>query len=188
MIWLGGKTLKQSNNTAVTRLRRLLPLAVSLTLLPACSINPIRSEQTGSGEHGRIITVTSSPSGATIRANGSKLGETPLKVNIDKSFPATWVPAEEYGVVYRMSGKLTIEKRGCDDYTVPVSPTEPAGDINAILVCTEELPAPGPAETAKPVISENIKQRLEKLDKLYHDGVITTDEYNQHRNRILDEL
>jgi len=166
----------------------LVPLAISLTLLPACSMNPFRSEHTDSGKQGRIITVSSSPSGATIRANGKKLGETPLKVNIDKSFPSTWVRAEDYGIVYRVSGTLTIEKTGCDEYTVPVSHTAPADDINVALVCTEEKPTPSPAETAKPVISENMEQRLKKLDKLYRDGVISTDEYNQHRNRILDEL
>jgi hypothetical protein len=186
--------LKQNNNTALTRLRMLVPLAISFVLLPACSMNPFGSEQADSGEQGRIITVSSNPSGATIKANGRKLGETPLKVNIDKSFPHIWVPSEGYGIVYRVSGELSIEKSGCKDYTVPVSHIAPAGDINVTLVCTEALPAPAPAETVKPaeavkpVISESIKQRLEKLDKLHRDGVISTDEYNQHRSRILGEL
>ena len=166
----------------------LVPLATSLTLLPACSSNPFTSEQTDSGKQGRIITVTSTPSGATVTANGDRLGETPLKVNIDKSFPRSWVPAEDYGIVYRLSGKLTVEKSGCDDYTVPVSPTAPADDINVTLVCREEQPAPSAPETAQPVISESMEQRLKKLDKLHRDGVISTDEYKQHRNRILGEL
>lgn len=191
--------MKQNNNTAVSRSGMLLPLAISLTLLPACSNNPFRSEQTDSGKQGRIITITSTPPGATVRANGSKLGETPLKVDIDKSFPRRWVPAEDYGIVYRVSGKLTVEKSGCDDYTVPVSPTAPADDVNVTLACTEEKPAPssaetevkptpGSAETAKPVISGDMEQRLKRLDKLYRDGVISADEYKQHRNRILGEL
>jgi len=180
--------LKHNNNTAYTRLGMLVPLAVSLTLLPACSNNPFRSEQTDSGKQGRIITVTSSPSGATVKANGDKLGETPLKVNIDKSFPRRWVPAEDYGIVYRVSGKLIIGKSGCDDYTIPVSNTAPAEDIDVTLVCTEEEPAPSAAETAEPVISEDVEQRLKKLEKLYRDGVISADEYQQHRNRILGEL
>lgn len=166
----------------------LVPLAISLTLLPACSNNPFGSDQAGSGKPARIITVTSTPPGATVRANGDKLGETPLKVDIDTSFPHRWVPAEDYGVVYRVSGKLTVEKSGCDDYTVPVSPTAPAGDIDVTLVCTEKQPAPGAAETAKPVISEDMEQRLKKLDQLYRDGVISAEEYKQHRNRILGEL
>jgi len=166
----------------------LFLLAVSLTLLPACSSNPFRSEQTDAGKQGRIITVTSTPAGATVRANGDKLGETPLKVDIDKSFPRRWVPAEDYGIVYRVSGKLTVEKPGCADYTVPVSPTAPAEDLDVTLVCTEERPAPSAAETPKPVIPETMEQRLKKLDKLYRDGVISSDEYKQHRDRILGEL
>ena len=180
--------MKQNNNTAFIRLHMLVPLAISLTLLTACSNNPFRSEQTDPGKQGRIITVTSSPSRATVRANGSKLGKTPLKVNIDKSFPRKWVQAEDYGIVRRVSGKLVIEKSGCDDYTVPISHADPAGDIDVTLVCIEERSAPGPAKTIEPVIPENMEQRLKKLEELYRDGVITTDEYNQHRNRILGEL
>jgi hypothetical protein len=166
----------------------LVPLAISVTLLPACSSNPFGSEQTDSGKQGRIITVTSTPSGATVRANGDKLGETPLKVDIDKSFPRSWVPAEDYGIVYRVSGKLSVEKSGCDDYTVPVSPTAPAEDLDVTLVCTQQTPAPSAAETPEPVIPETMEQRLKKLDKLYRDGVISSDEYKQHRDRILGEL
>jgi hypothetical protein len=178
----------KNNNTAIVQLRMLVPLAISIILLPACSNNPFRSDQADSGKKGRIITVSSSPSGATIRANGDKLGETPLQVNIDKSFPSQWMRAEDYGIVRRVSGKLTIEKAGCDEYTVPVSHSAPADDINVTLVCTEKEPAPRPTGATKPVISEDVEQRLKKLDKLHHDGVISTDEYHQHRNRILGEL
>ena len=191
--------MKQDNNTAFIRSGMLVALGISLTLLPACSNNPFHSEPTDSARQGRIITVTSSPSGATVRADGNKLGETPLKVNIDKSFPRRWVPAEDYGIVYRVSGKLIIGTSGCDDYTIPVSNTAPAEDIDVTLVCTEEAPPPSPAETeeepapgwpgtADPAISGDVEQRLKKLDKLYRDGVISADEYKQHRNRILGEL
>jgi hypothetical protein len=178
----------KNNNTAIVQLRMLVPLAISIILLPACSNNPFRSDQADSGKKGRIITVTSSPSGATIRANGDKLGETPLQVNIDKSFPSQWMRAEDYGIVRRVSGKLTIEKAGCDEYTVPVSHTAPADDISVTLVCAEEEPTPSSTEAEKTALPEDVEQRLQKLEKLYRDGVISTDEYHQHRNRILGEL
>jgi hypothetical protein len=69
--------LKQNNTIMFARLREFMPLAVSLALLTACSSNPFRSEQADGGKQGRIITVTSSLAGATVRANGNKLGETP---------------------------------------------------------------------------------------------------------------
>jgi len=180
--------LKHNSNTAFKRLRMLVPLAVSVALLPACSSNPFASQQTGSGKQGRVINVTSTPAGATVRADGTKLGVTPLQVDIDASFPRKWVAAEDYGVVHRVSGNLTLEKSGCDDYTVPVSHIAPVEDINVTLVCKDDVPEPTPAETAKPAMSEDMEQRLRKLDKLYRDGVITAEEYKQHRARILGEL
>ena len=180
--------MEHNRNTAFDRLRMFVPLAVSIALLPACSTNPFSSAQTGSTKHGRIINVTSTPPGATVRADGTKLGVTPLQVDIDASFPRKWVAAEDYGIVHRVSGKLTLEKSGCDDYTVPVSHIAPAEDIDVTLVCKEEVPETTPAETAKPALSEDMEQRLRKLDKLYRDGVISAEEYKQHRARILGEL
>jgi len=180
--------LKQHNNAVFTRMHRLTPLAVALILLPACSTNPLGSEQTEPGKKGRILTVISSPAGATVRANGNRLGKTPLDVNIEKSFPRKWVQAEDYGIVYRISGKLTIDKDGCDEYTVPVTPVTPAGDIEVTLTCAEEKPASVPNREVQPAVPESVEQRLKTLDTLYRDGVISIDEYTQHRSRILDEL
>jgi len=180
--------LKQDHATEITRFGVLLPAAISFTLLSACAANPFGSDQPDSDKQARIITVTSTPAGASVRANGTKLGETPLTVNIDESFPARWVAGEQYGVVYRVSGELTLEKSGCDEYSIPVSPTAPAGDIDVTLVCREEAATPNATDTAQPAIPEDVEQRLKKLDKLYHDGVISAEEYKQHRARILGEL
>lgn len=177
--------MKQDSRVDFSRLRMLVSLVIALPLLPACSSSPFRSESTDH-KQGRVIAVTSSPPGATVRADGNVLGKTPLQVNIDKSFPHRWVQAEDYGIVYRVSGKLVIEKNGCEEYSIPVSGKTPADDIDVTLVCTDEKPAP--AEAVKPAMPENMEQRLRKLEKLYHDGVISGDEYHQHRNRILDEL
>ena len=179
--------MKQDNRAAFIRLRMFVSLVIALPLLPACSSNPFHSESTGH-KQGRVITVTSSPPGATVRADDKVLGKTPLQVDIDKSFPHRWVQAEDYGIVYRVSGKLVIENNGCEEYSVPVSRESPAEDIDVILVCSEQKPVPAPARATEPVMPESMEQRLRKLEKLYRDGVISADEYHQHRNRILDEL
>lgn len=165
----------------------MLPV-ISLTLLQACGINSRQPEQTDTGKHNRVITVTSNPAGATVRADGNKLGKTPLEVNLEKSFSRKWVSAEDYGIVYRIRGALTIEKSGCTDYTVPVSETAPSDDLSITLVCTEEKQTTRTSAPVKTAAPENVKQRLKKLEELYKDGAISTDEYNQHRSRILGEL
>ena len=165
----------------------MLPV-ISLTLLQACGINSRHQEQADTSKHKRVITVTSSPAGATVRADGNKLGKTPLEVNLEKSFSRKWVSAEDYGIVYRRRGVLTIEKSGCTDYTVPVSETDPSDDLSITLACTEEKQTTRTSEPVKIAAPENVKQRLKKLEELYKDGAISTDEYNQHRSRILGEL
>ncbi|HHJ16674.1 MAG TPA: PEGA domain-containing protein [Gammaproteobacteria bacterium] len=163
-------------------------LAIPLFLLQACGTFSQNPGQADSGKKGRVITVTSNPAGATVRANGNKLGATPLQIDIEKSFSRRWVTAEDYGVVYRLQGELSIEKSGCDDYTVPVTETAPADDISVTLACTEQAQAAPPAAPAKTALPETMEQRLKKLEKLYQDGAISADEYKQHRNRILGEL
>ncbi len=183
--------MKLNNSTTFTSLSMIMLLVISLILLQACGIHSQHSGQSESGKQGRVITVTSNPTGATIRADGSILGETPLEVDLAKSFSRGWVRGEEYGVVYRINGALTIEKNGCSVYSVPVSETAPSEDISITLVCTEKEQATSSGEPVKSTTSEipdNMEQRLKKLEKLYQDGAITTDEYNQHRSRILSEL
>lgn len=183
--------MKLNSNTTFTSVSMIILPVISIILLQACGIGSHRSGQADSGKKGRVIAVTSNPTGATVWANGSKLGETPLEVNLAKSFSREWVRGEEYGVDYRINGKLTIQKSGCSDYTVPVSETAPSEDISITLVCTEKEQATSLVEPVKSTTSEvpdNMEQRLKKLEKLYQDGAITTDEYHQHRDRILGEL
>jgi len=160
--------LKLNNSTTFTSLSVIMLLVISLILLQACGIHSQRSGQSESGKQGRVITVTSNPTGATIRADGSILGETPL--DLAKSFSRGWVRGEEYGVVYRINGALTIEKNGCSVYSVPVSETAPSEDISITLVCTEKEQATSSGEPVKSTTSEipdNMEQRLKKLEKLY---------------------
>ena len=181
--------MKQNNSTTFIGPGRITLLAISLFLLQACGTFSQNPGQADAGKKGRIITVTSTPEGATVRADGNKLGATPLRVDIEKSFSRKWVSAEDYGVVYRLQGELSIEKSGCDDYSVPVTETNPSNDISVTLDCAEQAQATTvPAAPVKPALPESMEQRLKKLEKLYRDGAISADEYKQHRNRILGEL
>ena len=78
-----------------------------------------------------------------------------------------------------LQGVLTQEL--VENPVLEETPAEPPGT-------TERQEEAAPAETAEPAISGAVAQRLKKLDKLYSDGVISADEYRQHRNRILGEL
>lgn len=140
--------------------------------------------------------VTSSPAGASVYANGAKLGVTPLKVNLYKAFPAGWK-----NLVYQATGALMIKKEGCDDFILDVNDHVLSQPIHADLKCdqpnistvSDKSPSAGkslvidkPAATTEGEIS--IESRLKKLNNLLKQGLITNQEYQQTRQRILGEL
>ena len=180
--------MKLNNITKLANSGMITLLLISLTLLQACGVRSQHSGQAESGKQARVITVTSNPTGAIVRADGKKLGETPIKVDLAKAFSPEWVSGENYGVDYRLNGELIFEKSGCKDYVVPVSDTEPSDDISITLICNERKQQANTDEPVKSTMQENTEQRLKKLDKLYKEGAISKDEYKQHRSRILGEL
>lgn len=179
--------MKSIHRSLLTRADIIALLLISFILLPACGIRPQASKQPESAKS-RVISVTSTPTGAIVRANGKKLGQTPLKVNLSRAFSAEWVSGENYGVDYRIKGELTLEKTGCEDYLVPVSDTEPSADISINLTCNEINQKAGKDETVSSPKYENLEPRLKKLEKLYQNGAISEDEYKQQRIRVLNEI
>jgi len=150
-------------------------LSVSI-LLPGCAGS--------SANHQKPANVTSNPSGAEVYADGKQLGVTPLHYKLYKAFPASWKNA-----MYQAHGVLTVKLDGCKDFIQEVNDYVLSNPIHAELECNE----PGksvssksmPAPAVKPV--GGTEQRLNELEGLYSKGVITEDEYNATRERILSE-
>jgi len=160
-------------------------LICALLLLQGC---------TGAAVKQQAASVTSMPSGATVYANGAKLGITPLHHNLYKAFPASW-----NDWVLQATGALIVKMQGCEDYILNVDDYILSKPIHAKLTCSQA------AQTKKeaPVKKENtsvktapvdapakagIEARLLKLESLYKKGVITKGEYEASRSRILSEL
>ena len=137
--------------------------------------------------------VTSSPSGAAVYANGLKIGDTPLRADLYKAFPAGWIDW-----VYQATGVLMVKKQGCEDFALKVNDYILSQPIHAKLEChaVEKSRVEVPVRKAEPVDEkkadthpdEAIEARLRKLEGLYKKGLITSDEYNTTRKRILGEL
>jgi len=124
--------------------------------------------------------VTSNPSGATVYAKGQKLGETPLHYKLYKAFPASWQDA-----MYQAHGELMLKMDDCEDYSLQVNDYILSKPIHAELKCSGVSEA---EELVPATPHTGTEQRLEELEALYNKGVITQEEYNATRERILNEL
>lgn len=143
----------------------------AIIILQACSGSSTKEQQ---------ADVTSQPSGATVYANDVKLGDTPLNYKLYKAFPASWKDA-----MYQAHGVLLLKMDGCEDYTLNVNDYILSNPIHAELKCAEASKSEELTPTAPQTETE---KRLGELEALYNKGVITKEEYNTTRERILNEL
>lgn len=131
-------------------------------------------------------SVTSTPSGAGVYVNGVEIGKTPLHANLYDEFPAGWKNS-----IYQAQGVLQVKMEGCQDFILKVSDSILSKPIHAELNCSKSSqPAilKAVAVPAKPKALSNTEKRLGELDALYKKGVITKEEYQKTRARILSEL
>ncbi len=155
------------------------------TLLQACSVSPARQQEAPS--------VTSTPSGAEVYANGKKLGVTPLYDTLHSAFPAGWK-----NMMFQAQGVLMVKLDGCEDYTLEVNDYVLSRPIHAELVCGERTgPGDSAQDSQEPKTSEaatdavtvnEVENRLKQLEDLFNRGIITESEYSTTRQRILNEL
>lgn len=158
----------------------------AVLLLQGCSGSSVKE--------GKPANVTSVPSGASVYANGVKLGVTPLQHNLYKAFPAGWSNWE-----YSATGVLMVKKAGCEDYVLRINDYILSKPIHAELKCTKVVEhkdaMPAVSDEKKKVLtapavksSSDIENRLRKVKDLYEKGIITQDEYSETRKRILGDI
>ncbi len=142
----------------------------------------------------RTTTIDSDPAGAIVLASGVEIGATPVTVRPDEVFPPRFV-----GFEYRASGTLTVKKPGCKTFSEQVNDAVLSRDIHVKLDCDPNYrPSPTASAETRPATSApaspaarpdaSIAARLQRLDALRKRGLITADEYQQIRKKILNEL
>ncbi len=132
------------------------------------------------------IAVQSEPA-ATVVVMGQALGTTPLTLPVKTVFPAHYPPEQEAHY-----GRITLKKEGCTDYVATVSGKVLSHGIKAQLDCGAKV-APAPAQAvghtpATPAPTYSPGQRLQQLEDIYRQGLISDEEHRQLRQRILDTL
>ena len=178
----------------MTDLRRLPCLLAPLLVALASGCAPMGTKP------GRV-DVSSDPAGADVYVMGSKVGVTPLALDQDAIFPLTY-PAEKQALY----GMVELRKAGCLPARQNVSTRAVSRGLHVKLDCGEaaraETPAPRQTQPAAPAASANeqapatpvvkqtpaIEQRLKQVQELRDKGLITEQEAQEIRRRILEEL
>lgn len=136
----------------------------------------------------RLVTIDSKPQGADVIADGKKIGVTPIEIMPDDVFPPRWI-----GSSYMVKGKLELVKQDCEPVSMEVNDAVLSKPVSKDLKCSEQsktVPAVAaePVSAAKQAKNANIEQRLEQLQGLHNKGLISDEEYQAQRQRILSEL
>lgn len=169
----------------------------SLPSVPWFSDDGEAPQQAGSSDQ---IEIRSDPAGAEVLANGRRIGVTPVKVVPSSTWNTGFVSAKDYGINYQYTGTLTIRMPGCKEYSTNVDDYLLHKDIAVKLECGPDYrpvsvgsdqasPSYAPTTRGNFETSEEIMaRRLRRLEGLRSRGLITEDEYQQVRRRILGEL
>jgi hypothetical protein len=135
------------------------------------------------------IAVQSEPPGAVVIVMGQELGTTPLAIPVKSVFPAVYAPELE-----AQYGRIMVKKSGCSDYVTTVDGNVLGRGLKVQLECAATAAAP--PETAAPTnLTPDTPpttlmpgERLRQLDDIFRHGLISDEEYQQLRRRILDTL
>jgi len=137
----------------------------------------------------RMVKIDSAPPGANVIADGKNIGTTPMQFDAEAIFPPHW-----YGGSYMVKGNLQLEKEGCNKIDMSVDDRLLSKDINKTLDCKQGVVINDEAKQA-PVVNpdavmseQDIEQRIDKLKDIYDKGLITKEEYQEQRQRILNQI
>jgi hypothetical protein len=141
------------------------------------------------------VNLRSDPAGATVLANGQPIGTTPMQITADRVFPH-----KRKGLGWEREGTLRLERPGCTPRTLDVDNDTLKRSLTVDLDCRPDAPAvvtpqpaPAPSEAvaaprSAPLPPGATAKRLEELEGLRGQGLITEQEYQSIRGRILQRL
>lgn len=139
------------------------------------------------------VNLRSDPAGATVLANGEVIGTTPMQITADDLFPH-----QRKGLDWHRDGTLTLQRPGCTPKTLDIDNETLKRSLTLELECRPDAPAliaPAASAAAANAAAAPAKQpngaaaqRLEELEGLRSENLITAEEYRSIRKRILDQL
>lgn len=150
--------------------------ALLVMLLTACggsSLAPKNSNE---------ISVNSEPSGASVYVMGKLAGVTPIVIDNSEVFPVTYLPEQK-----QHYGHITLQHDDCANKKIKITSRVISDGLKASLDCAADEE---PVISVQPatVVEKSVNQRLKELQVLKDDGLISEQEYQEIRSRILKSL
>ena len=151
-----------------------------LLLISACSGNTLAPKNSNE------ILVNSEPSAASVYVMGKLAGITPVAIDSASIFPVVYQPddAQDFGYI-------TLTHRDCSDKKIKISTRMISDGLKVSLDCLtkeEEPVADISLQAEKHVVERTVNQRLKELQALKDDGLISEQEYQEIRSKILESL
>lgn len=137
------------------------------------------------------ILVHSQPEGASVIALGKTWGVTPMRLRVREAFPALYRPEQPY-----IGMAIHLIKEGCAEYRFPIHRRSIPAEIQAELDCDPAVqpaatkPAPNgpvpPAQRPPATTPPDVRTKLQELEQLRRDGLVSQEEYQRLRNKVLE--
>ncbi len=152
-------------------------------LLAACDAGLIRPDAP------KRIRLSSDPPGATVSVSGREIGRTPLEIR-----PGDVFPSGIRGFGYRYYGTLEFSKPGCEPVRIEIDDAVAKHDRHVQLHCARPAVPTGQRKptqvvpTQTPPADGDVAARLRRIEFLRKEGLISEEEYEAARRRILEAL
>lgn len=166
--------------------RPVLPaLVLALWLAPALApaAEPL--------ERDAEILIRSDPPGAAVMALGKTWGVTPMRLKVREAFPALYRPEQPY-----IGMAVHLSKAGCAEFRVPIHRRSIPAEIHAELDCEPAVQAAGPSSPAReptqspardePMNPPGVRTKLQELEQLRREGLVSEEEYQRLRRKVLE--
>jgi len=148
-------------------------------LLSACSGNSLVPKNSNA------ISVNSEPSAASVYVMGELAGTTPIEIDSNSVFPAAYLPEDQ-----QYYGYITLTHEGCSDKKIKISTRMISDGLKENLDCSvkEESVVDVLPAVEQHTVEKSVNQRLKELQALKDEGLISEQEYQEIRSRILKSL
>lgn len=139
------------------------------------------------GKEPEKISIGSVPPEAEIFVMGEKVGVTPMAVDLSAIFPVAYAPEKQ-----ALYGAVELRKPGCRNSTNAITTQTISKGLRVTLECEGAAPAGSTATKSATIVDAppkaDVEARLRKVRELREKGLISEQEEQAARQRILHEL